>query len=152
MLVQNYMIKPEQGRCAMEQECRYLSCKKCDTTHIIEVSEEQIGQVIDAICPTCGMTCQTIPWKRPSMEGLIDKLVLAAWNDVIEGSYAQPLIETIKQAGFIARLRIDVEIEPIPLEQLPEPMVVDGVVNQTVYTEEDEKYLREMQIAFKEEN
>lgn len=146
------MIRPEQGRCDMEQEYRYLSCKKCNTTLKIEALEEQIGEVLNFECPTCGNPCQIIIFRRPSMDGLLDQLVQAAWKDILEGSNAQDVIETIKKAGYTARLSIDVTTEPILQEVLPEPKVIRGQVDQGVYTEDDAKYLSEMQITFSEED
>jgi len=136
----------------MEQQYRYLLCKKCQATLQVETFEKQIGEELNFECPTCGNEFKIIIWKRPSMDGLIDKLIEAAWRAVAEGNHlTKPISDAIELAGFKAKLQIDVTTEPILEAQLPEPKVYKGVVEQGVYTEKDKKTLKEMKISFEEE-
>lgn len=142
------MIKSEQGRCAMEQEYRYLSCKKCDTLHKIEVLENDIGEVISVSCPTCGMVCHVIIWRRPNIDSLLENLINAALRDIKEGINSREAMKAMTDAGYKVKIGVVGDIEQIPLEQLPTPIVVNGEIEQGTFNEYDLKFLDELQSAF----
>lgn len=130
----------------MENECRYLLCKKCDNLSRIEITEEDYGGVLSITCPECGMKCQAIVFRRENVNELLKNIVNTSLNSVKQCPEVVLLMSSMVKAGYKVKIGVNVDIEPIPIEQLPEPKVVAGEIEPGTFTEEDLALMREMKI------